>query len=109
MASSTIPRELIPWFPTIDYELCAGDRECYNFCKNGVFEWDEDNNRPIVRNPYQCVVGCQACLNVCPVEAITFPSKDELRATLKRLREELATPAPVAAGERGEAPDARIA
>ncbi len=90
MASSQIPREKIPWFPTIDYDLCAGDQECFNFCKNDVFEWDEENKRPIVKNPYNCVVGCQACINICPVEAISFPDKEELRATLRRLRAELA-------------------
>jgi NAD-dependent dihydropyrimidine dehydrogenase PreA subunit len=42
-----------------------------------------------VANPYNCVVGCQACVNVCPVQAIQFPSKEELRETLKRLRAEL--------------------
>ncbi len=90
MASSQIPREKIPWFPTIDYDLCAGDQECFNFCKNDVFEWDEDNKRPIVKNPYNCVVGCQACINICPVEAISFPNKEELRAILRRLRAEMA-------------------
>lgn len=79
MATATIPRQLIPWFPTVDDDLCVGDQECFNFCKNDVFAWDDEHNRPIVANPYNCVVGCQACMNVCPVEAITFPSKEELR------------------------------
>ncbi len=90
MPSGTIPREKIPWFPTVDYSLCTGDQECFNFCKNQVFTWDEEHNQPRVANPYNCVVGCQACVNVCPVQAIQFPSKDELRTTLKRLRAELA-------------------
>ncbi len=87
MQSVQIPREKIPWFPTIDYGLCTGDQECFKFCKNGVYLWNEADNHPIVQNPYQCVVGCQACLNVCPVGAIQFPSKEELRATLQRLRQ----------------------
>lgn len=89
MAASTIPREMIPWFPDVDYDICTGDQECFKFCKNNVFTWDEANNHPVVANPYNCVVGCQACLNVCPVQAISFPSKDELRETLKRLRAQL--------------------
>jgi len=89
MQPSGLPRERIPWFPTVDYELCTGDQVCFNFCKNAVFSWDEENRRPIVQNPYNCVVGCQACVNICPVEAIHFPSKEELRNTLKRLRVEL--------------------
>jgi NAD-dependent dihydropyrimidine dehydrogenase PreA subunit len=89
MPPSAIPREKIPWFPTVDYGLCTGDQECFNFCKNQVFTWDEEHNQPRVANPYNCVVGCQACVNVCPVQAIQFPSKEELRETLKRLRAEL--------------------
>lgn len=88
MQPSTIPREKIPWFPTVNDELCLGDQECYLFCKNSVFAWDDEKKRPIIQNPYNCVVGCQACINVCPVEAISFPSKEELRETLRRLRAE---------------------
>jgi NAD-dependent dihydropyrimidine dehydrogenase PreA subunit len=86
---ATIPREKIPWFPAIDYGLCTGDQECFNFCKNEVFTWDEESNHPVVQNPYNCVVGCQACLNICSVQAISFPSKEGLRETLKRLRAEV--------------------
>jgi len=89
--AAEIPRQLIPWFPTIDYDLCIGDEECFKFCKNQVFTWDGPGNRPLVTNPYNCVVGCQACINVCTVDAIAFPSKEELRDTLRRLRSELAT------------------
>lgn len=89
MPPSDIPRELIPWFPTVDYGICTGDQECFKFCKNAVFEWDEVNSHPLVKNPYNCVVGCQACINVCPVQAISFPTKDQLRQTLRRLRSDL--------------------
>ncbi len=89
MRPSTIPREKIPWFPKVDYETCIGDQECFKFCRNDVFVWDEENNHPIVKNPYNCVVGCQACLNVCPTDSLQFPDKDELRATLRRLRAEM--------------------
>jgi len=91
MPASTIPRDKIPWFPTVDLELCTGDQECFNFCKNDVFAWDEENVHPIVKNPYNCVVGCQACINICPVGAIAFPSKGELRETMRRLRQEIGT------------------
>ncbi len=93
MLASALPREKIPWFPTLDYEICTGDQECFNFCKNNVFTWDEENQHPIVANPYNCVVGCQACINVCPVQAISFPSKEELRASIIRLRKEMQTQA----------------
>ena len=90
MPAQDIPRQMIPWYPTVDTSLCTGDQECLKFCKNQVFEWDEAANHPVVKNPYNCVVGCQACVNLCPVRAISFPSKEELRDTLKRLREQLA-------------------
>ncbi len=86
---TNIPREKITWFPTINFDACLGDRVCSDFCKNGVFSWDEANQRPIVENPLNCVVGCETCAQLCPTEAITFPDKDELRATLRRLREEM--------------------
>lgn len=89
MPASAIPREKIPWFPKVDAELCSGDQECFKFCKNDVFAWDEEKQHPIVKNPYNCVVGCQACINICPVGAIAFPSQEELRATLRRLRQEM--------------------
>ncbi|HIP97366.1 MAG TPA: ferredoxin family protein [Anaerolineae bacterium] len=38
-----IPREEIPWWPTIDYDACAGCRECYEFCPNDVFDWDDND------------------------------------------------------------------
>jgi len=101
MPPSTIPREKIPWFPTVDLELCTGDQECFKFCKNDVFTWDEENAQPIVKNPYNCVVGCQACIHICPTEAIRFPSKDELRETMKRLRAEMQAQAPEPVGGAG--------
>jgi len=33
-------------------------------------------------------VGCDACAKICPQEAIKFPDKEELRATLRKLRAE---------------------
>jgi NAD-dependent dihydropyrimidine dehydrogenase PreA subunit len=86
MANATIPREKIPWFPTIDPDLCIGDQDCVNFCKNDVLAFDEDSFKVIVVRPYNCVVGCDACSKICPQEAIKFPDKEEFRATLRTLR-----------------------
>jgi NAD-dependent dihydropyrimidine dehydrogenase PreA subunit len=88
MASINIPREKIPWFPTIDPDLCIGDQDCVNFCRNNVLAFDEDTFKAVVVNPYNCVVGCDACAKICPQGAITFQDKEELRATLRRLRAE---------------------
>ena len=79
-----IPRESIPWFPTFDYEKCTGCQECYNFCKHDVFRWDEEQNHPVLENPFNCVIGCSACANACEAEAISFPSREELASMLAR-------------------------
>jgi NAD-dependent dihydropyrimidine dehydrogenase PreA subunit len=87
---SNVPREKVPWFPTVDLDACIGDQECLKFCKNDVFVWDELNSRPVVGRPSNCVLGCSACAEICPAEAISFPSKEELRRVLRALREQSA-------------------
>jgi len=87
MSSTTIPREKIPWYPTINSELCISDQECLNFCRNEVFSLDQESGRVVVSNPYNCVIGCDSCAQICPVQAITFPDKEELREALRRLRQ----------------------
>lgn len=84
-----IPREMVPWFPTINYDVCIHDQECVNFCKNDVFDWNEALGEPVVARPYNCVIGCDACSQICPSEAISFPSQAQLKATLRRLSSEL--------------------
>jgi NAD-dependent dihydropyrimidine dehydrogenase PreA subunit len=81
-----IPRELMNWHPTVNYDACIGDRLCYDFCRNDVFIWDAENQKPIVQTPLNCVIGCDSCAQQCPVEAITFPSKEDLRKQLRELR-----------------------
>lgn len=85
MANSKVPREKIPWFPAVDEDACIGDRECIEFCKNNVFDWDEGLGKPIVARPYNCVVGCDACAQICPSEAISFPPMEEFKAVLRKL------------------------
>ncbi|MGQ9619322.1 MAG: 4Fe-4S dicluster domain-containing protein [Candidatus Aminicenantia bacterium] len=88
MPITNIPREKIPWYPTINEEACIGDRNCVDFCKNEVFEWDEENGKPMVVKPFNCILGCSACAQICPADAINFPSLEELRRVIKSLREE---------------------
>jgi NAD-dependent dihydropyrimidine dehydrogenase PreA subunit len=83
-----IPREKIPWFPTIDPEKCTGCRTCVEFCHNGVLEFDEQTNKARVRSPHNCVVECSTCGRLCPAEAIAFPDQKEFADALRRLLKE---------------------
>jgi len=75
------PREKIKWFPTIDPEKCVKCGMCMN-CGKGVFDWTKEGAR--VARPYNCVVGCSTCANLCQGNAITFPDIHELRGIYKK-------------------------
>ena len=79
-----IPREEVPWFPTIMEELCDGCRICLKFCSFGVFGYDEETNKVKVANPYYCEVGCSICAAKCKPEAILFPPLRILESFRKR-------------------------
>ncbi|MEA4882831.1 MAG: 4Fe-4S dicluster domain-containing protein [Clostridia bacterium] len=66
-------RNEIPWYPAVDAEKCSGCRSCYDFCSHATYIWDEDAQRPVVKNPFNCVVGCSTCAAQCPSQAIAFP------------------------------------
>jgi len=68
-----IARERIPWFPSVDSSKCAGCKECFNFCRQKVYEWDEKNDKTVVAQPFKCVVGCSTCMGMCKEGAISFP------------------------------------
>jgi NAD-dependent dihydropyrimidine dehydrogenase PreA subunit len=81
MAETTfmgVPRAQIAWFPTIDYD---------KFCPHRVFERREGDRKLVVANPANCVVFCRACAKTCGPDAISFPSKPETIASIKRMRE----------------------
>ncbi|RLC79117.1 MAG: hypothetical protein DRI61_08580 [Chloroflexi bacterium] len=79
-----LPREQIPWFPTVYEDLCNGCHKCVEFCPYGVFEWDKDKNVPLVTNPWNCLVGCSSCADVCPPGAIKFPPRSILKTLQSR-------------------------
>jgi NAD-dependent dihydropyrimidine dehydrogenase PreA subunit len=68
-----IPRETIPWYPTVYEEKCDGCKKCYDMCPQKVYFWDEKINKPKVVNPFACIVGCSGCEEICKLKAISFP------------------------------------
>lgn len=60
-------------YPIVDLDTCIGDKECFEVCPKSVFDWDEDNAKPVVARVDDCD-DCQECAKACPVEAITFPN-----------------------------------
>ena len=83
-----VPRNKIPWYPTIDYEKCVSCGKCVDYCKLGVYEFEEKQGkkRSVVKNPNYCVVLCAGCEEICPVGAIKHPSKTETREIIRKLR-----------------------
>jgi ferredoxin len=78
-----IPREEIPWHPSVDEEKCTGCGACAEFCQKGVYVLKD---KVVVTNPYRCVVSCTGCQSKCPEGAISFPTFIELRGIMKALR-----------------------
>ena len=78
-----IPREEVPWFPTIDQGKCTGCQTCMTFCKNDVLVFEEKTGRVRVANAYNCVVECSTCARLCPSEAISFPVQKDFAEWLK--------------------------
>ena len=83
-----VPRDKIPWFPTINYDACDFCMECDAFCPHRVFERREEEPRLVVANPTNCVVFCRACAKTCGPDAITFPEKSAILALIKQIRQE---------------------
>lgn len=69
-----IPRNEVPWFPTVDAESCIGCQLCYVTCGRGVY--DMLDGIAVAADPMECAVGCSTCANVCPTSAISFPQLD---------------------------------
>lgn len=69
-----IPRDEIPWLPTIDADACIGCQLCYITCGRSVFEMHDAV--AVAASAMECMVGCTTCANVCPTNAIAFPDLD---------------------------------
>jgi NAD-dependent dihydropyrimidine dehydrogenase PreA subunit len=83
-----IPRDKIPWFPTIDYQKCVNCGKCEDYCKLGVYEIEEHEGkkRSVVKHPNNCVVLCTGCDGICPAGAIRHQTKGETQQRIKALR-----------------------
>lgn len=83
-----LPRSKIPWYPIIDYEKCISCGKCVDYCKLGVYEFQEHQGKKksVVKNPYNCVVFCTGCEEQCPANAITHPSKKETIKIIEKLK-----------------------
>ena len=42
-------------------------------CGRGIYSYDFADRRSVVVKPYNCLVGCLTCSNLCPAGAIDFP------------------------------------
>ncbi len=72
-----IPREQIPWFPTVSAELCDGCGNCLEVCPKDVFARD-GNGKMLVVEPLRCIVGCCFCKSACEPHAILMPDREML-------------------------------
>ena len=82
-----VPRNIIPWWPTIDYDKCTYCMDCDTFCPHKVFEKRENEEKQlIIANPYNCVVFCRACSKICTPDALNFPDKKEITSIIKDYR-----------------------
>lgn len=79
-----IPREEILWFPTIVAERCVGDGLCVTSCGKNVYAFDYEDNKPVVVDPFACMVGCTTCATNCTQDAIEFPSQGYIRQIIKK-------------------------
>jgi NAD-dependent dihydropyrimidine dehydrogenase PreA subunit len=79
-----VPRENIPWNPTVDAGKCIGCTLCYVTCGREVY--DMVNNKAVVKEPLNCMVGCNTCGTLCPVQAISFPGRDLIWKTEREHR-----------------------
>lgn len=61
-----LPREQVPWFPTVYADRCDGCGRCLAFCPNSVYALTADGAKVEVAAPLACVVGCSACTAICP-------------------------------------------
>lgn len=59
--------------PRIDYDTCINDNACVEACPEKTIVTNDDGQ--LESHSYdKCPTGCRECINICPVEALTWPS-----------------------------------
>lgn len=88
-----VPRNKIPWGPTINYEKCISCGKCVDYCKLGAYEFEEKEGKKmsVVKHPTNCVVFCTGCQEQCPTGAIAHPSKEKTRELIRKLQKQSST------------------
>jgi NAD-dependent dihydropyrimidine dehydrogenase PreA subunit len=76
LSSDEVGRK-VDWSPTVEAGLCDGCRACVDFCRQGVYDFQDD--RAVVVAKSSCIVGCSHCATLCEQGALSFPSIDDLR------------------------------
>jgi len=91
-----VPRNLIPWYPIINYDKCTACGSCVNYCTAGgfgVFAFKEKGGKqiPVVKNPDNCIVFCRGCEDkeVCPAGAISHQSDEETQKVIETLQKNM--------------------
>ncbi|MCW4040279.1 MAG: hypothetical protein NWE83_05965, partial [Candidatus Bathyarchaeota archaeon] len=74
-----------PWFPIINTDqcdTCQHQFKCVTFCLHAVYEVHADT--VVVAHPLNCISRCSSCANICPRDAIIFPSITSSFKTIKK-------------------------
>lgn len=76
--------------PRFEKELCFNCGYCDMICPDFCFVWDLDtqqNDRPqLLGIDYQYCKGCQKCIEVCPVSALTLSDEDQIPESEKKMK-----------------------
>jgi len=78
-----VDRTKIDWHPVIDKGKCTGCGMCVTTCGRKVFDFDWAENKSVVAQPENCMVGCSSCERWCVFDAISFPDKNLVREFIK--------------------------
>lgn len=81
-----VQRKEIHWYPNVDPAVCIGCGLCALICGRKVYSYDLISKKPVVMNPFNCLVGCTTCANLCPVGAIEFPDPEVVREIIRKYK-----------------------